>query len=72
MLFMALEPIQLNHQKDVIRWAADGTFTGSLAYNCQFRGSISQFPATPVWKALVEPKCKVFCLACSTGQNSHS
>jgi hypothetical protein len=62
MLFMALEHIQLNQQNDGIRWRwmADGKFSVSSAYDCQFRGSISQFPATPVWKAQVEPKCRFF------------
>jgi hypothetical protein len=62
MLFMSLEPVQLNQEKDVIkwRWTNAGIFSVFSAYNCQFKGSISQFPATPVWKARVEPKCKFF------------
>jgi hypothetical protein len=62
MLFMALEPVQLNHEKDIIkwRWTDDGIFSVSSAYNCQFKGLISQFPSTPIWKPRVEPKCRFF------------
>jgi hypothetical protein len=58
MLFMTLEPIQLSNKKDAVRWrwTDDGKFSVASAYSCQFKGSISLFPATPVWKAIVEPK----------------
>jgi hypothetical protein len=53
MLFMSLEPVQLNQEKDVIkwRWTNAGIFSVFSAYNCQFKGSISQFPATPAFSA---------------------
>jgi hypothetical protein len=30
------------------------------AYDIQFRGSFSPYPATPVWKAFAQPRCKFF------------
>jgi hypothetical protein len=62
MLFMALDTLQLNQEKDTIRWrwTTDGRFSVSSAYNCQFNGSISRFPTTLLWKVRVEPKCKFF------------
>jgi hypothetical protein len=29
-------------------------------YDCQFRGSITYFPAITIWKAKAEPKCRLF------------
>jgi hypothetical protein len=37
-----------------------GKYTVTSAYECQFQGSIGTFPATNIWKALSEPKCKFF------------
>jgi hypothetical protein len=43
MLFMSLEPVQLNQEKDVIkwRWTNAGIFSVFSAYDCQFKGPIS-------------------------------
>jgi hypothetical protein len=40
----------------------DGQFTISSAYDCQFKGAISLFPTSDVWKAYTEPKSKFFFL----------
>jgi hypothetical protein len=62
MLFMALSHVVLNDQSDVItwRWTLDGNYTVASTYECQFKGSIIQFPAKMIWKAATEPKCKFF------------
>jgi hypothetical protein len=59
---MALEPIQLNQKKDSIRWSwtASGKFSVASACDAQFKGSLSPFPAMPIWQAYVQPRCKFF------------
>jgi hypothetical protein len=39
---------------------ADGKYSVHSAYAIQFQGSYSQFPATDIWQAMSEPKCKFF------------
>jgi hypothetical protein len=62
LLFMALEPVHLNQHKDTItwKWTASGDFSVASAYDIQFRGSFNPYPATPVWQAHAQPKCKFF------------
>jgi hypothetical protein len=62
LLFMALEPVHLNQHKDTIRWkwTASGDFSVASAYDIQFRGSFNPYPATPIWQAYAQPKCKFF------------
>jgi hypothetical protein len=57
---MALSSVELTQQKDEIqwRWTSNGQY--SIAYECQFQGSIIQFPAKDIWQAVIEPKCKFF------------
>jgi hypothetical protein len=59
---MALEPIQLNQEKDNITWSwtASGKFSVASDYEAQFKGSFSPLPAMPIWQAYVQPKCKFF------------
>jgi hypothetical protein len=51
LLVMALEPIQLNQQKDTIiwKWAVSGDFSIASAYDIQFKGSFNPYPVTHVW-----------------------
>lgn len=50
MLFMALAAVQLNEEKDQIfwRWTNDGNFSVASAYDCQFLGAMTSFPATKI------------------------
>jgi hypothetical protein len=59
---MAISGVQLSDQKDHIiwKWTNHGQYTIASAYECQFLGAIAYFPATMVWKAASEPKCKFF------------
>jgi hypothetical protein len=59
---MAVSSVSLTDCKDEItwRWSADGQFTVASAYNCRFHGSMTFFPATKVWQARSQPKCKFF------------
>jgi hypothetical protein len=59
-LFLAVPSFSLSEQADRTfwRWTPDEHFTVSLAYDCQFRGAISLFPASDVWKAYTESKIK--------------
>jgi hypothetical protein len=62
MMFMALSSVVLTQQKDVIqwRWTSNAQFLVASAYDYQFQGSYSQFPAEGIWKAATAPKCKFF------------
>jgi hypothetical protein len=62
LLFMALSNVQLSYQHNIIRWkwTIDGQYIVASAYECQFEGSIVQFPAMSIWQAMTEPKCKFF------------
>jgi hypothetical protein len=62
MLHMTLSSISLTDQKDQIfwKWTNDRKFSVSSAYNCQFIGAMSTFPASHVWTAATEPKCRFF------------
>jgi hypothetical protein len=62
MLYMALSTITLTDHSDRIvwKWAANGLYSAASAYECQFKGAITYFPATNVWKANTDPKCRFF------------
>jgi hypothetical protein len=62
LLFMALSDVQFSDQQDIIRWkwTADGQYIVTSAYECQFEGSIVQFPAMSIWQTMAESKCKFF------------
>jgi hypothetical protein len=62
MLYMAVSGFQLSEQKDHIiwKWTEHGKYTVQSAYECQFTGAFSYFPAKMIWKAKAEPKCKFF------------
>jgi hypothetical protein len=62
MLYTTLNSIQLADQTDEVywRWTANGKFSMASAYNCQFKGAFTFFPAVDVWKAYTEPKCRFF------------
>jgi hypothetical protein len=57
MLFVALQDVELNANRDQIvwRWTTDGKFSVASAYECQFYGDMSLFPATNIWKAKSKP-----------------
>jgi hypothetical protein len=57
---MAISEVQLSNQKDQIiwKWTTHGKYTVASAYDYQFIGASSLFPATMIWKAASEPKCK--------------
>jgi hypothetical protein len=61
-LFTALSTVQLSDQPDEVcwQWTTNGKFSVTSAYNCQFKGAYTFFPAVGVWKALAEPKCRFF------------
>jgi hypothetical protein len=61
-LFTTISSIHLTDQHDTIvwRWTADGKYSVKSAYDCQFRGAFTFFPATEVWKAHTAPKCKFY------------
>jgi hypothetical protein len=61
-LYTSLTSIQLTNDSDVIvwRWTADGKYSVKLAYECQFRGAFTFFPAEKVWKAYTALKCNFF------------
>jgi hypothetical protein len=42
------------------KWTANGLYSAASAYECQFKGAITYFPATDVWKANTDPKCRFF------------
>jgi hypothetical protein len=48
---MTLSSVELTQQKDVIqwRWTSNGQYSVATAYECQFQGSIIQFPAKDIW-----------------------
>jgi hypothetical protein len=62
LLFMALSQITHTDQKDKIhwRWTRDGVYTVASAYDCQFIGCLSKFPAKEIWRTRTEPKCRFF------------
>jgi hypothetical protein len=62
LLYIALSTVVLNDQRDQIiwRWTSNGQYTAALAYNCQFIGAMTSFPAKDIWKAIAESKCKFF------------
>jgi hypothetical protein len=53
-LYMALSTIQLNENKDQIKWkwTPSGQFSVKLAYDCQFHGALCPFPAVQTWKGI--------------------
>jgi hypothetical protein len=62
MLFMALESVSLTDQEDSIkwRWTVNDSYSVASAYECQFLGAMINFPATEIWRAKYEQKCKFF------------
>lgn len=62
LLFMALSSVALTEARDTIswRWTSTGTYTVASAYEVQFRGAMSFFPAKYLWSANTEPKCRFF------------
>jgi hypothetical protein len=62
MLFMALESVSLSNQEDSIRWrwSANGSYSVTSAYECQFLGVMINFPAADIWRVKCEQKCKFF------------
>jgi hypothetical protein len=61
-LAIVLASTPLSAQDYQIRWiwTANGQYSVASAYDCQFNGSFSYFPAVQIWKAKVEPKCRFF------------
>lgn len=62
LLHMAISSITLTEANDVIRWrwTAKGEYSAASAYEAQFKGSMSYFPANDIWRAHSEPKCRFF------------
>lgn len=62
LLFMALSTVELTNNRDTIswRWTRSGQYTVASAYEIQFKGAITLFPARDLWSAAVEPKCRFF------------
>jgi hypothetical protein len=62
MLYTTLDSVHLTDQSGEVfwRWTSNGKFTVASAYNCQFKGAYTFFPAKDVWKAFTEPKCRFF------------
>jgi hypothetical protein len=54
LLFMALSSVILR------KWTSNGKYSVSSAYECQFLGSIINFPSIDAWKARTKQKCKFF------------
>jgi hypothetical protein len=71
-LYTSLTSIQLTNDSDVIvwRWTADGKYSVKLAYECQFRGAFTFFPAEKVWKAYTALKCNFLHGLCFTTRHS--
>jgi hypothetical protein len=42
------------------KWTSNGKYSVSSAYECQFLGSIINFPSIDAWKARTKQKCKFF------------
>jgi hypothetical protein len=53
---------ELNGLEDTItwKWSADGQYSASSAYNIQFSSNYSTMNLCPIWKAMVEPRCRFF------------
>jgi hypothetical protein len=62
LLFMLVSRGVLTNKKDEIfwKWTRDDLYSISLAYECPFLGAMTRFPATTLWQAMIEPKCKLF------------
>lgn len=62
LLFMALADVNLSEEHDAIRWrwTPNGKYTVHSAYDIQFMGATVYFPATEIWRAISEPKCRFF------------
>jgi hypothetical protein len=62
LLFMAPASVKLTDKQDQITWlwTADGKYSVVSAYECQFMGAISTFPAKQIWQAKAEAKCIFF------------
>jgi hypothetical protein len=42
------------------KWTSDGIYTTQSAYQIQFRGRYKKLAAAPIWRAKVEPNCRIF------------
>jgi hypothetical protein len=62
LLFLAISVVELSDKKDAIywKWASNGQYSVKSAYEAQFKGGITHFPAPHMWQARTEPKCRVF------------
>jgi hypothetical protein len=62
LLFMVISSVVLTNQRDEIfwKWTKDDRYFLASAYKCQFLRAMTRFPATSLWQALEEPKCKFF------------
>jgi hypothetical protein len=52
-LYLPISTVTLNEQNDAIcwKWTRNGKYLVSSAYNCQFKGAFTFFPATSIGKA---------------------
>jgi hypothetical protein len=62
MLSVMLDSISLNDQDDQIiwGWTSNGHYLVASAYDYQFAGPMTYFPATNIWRAKSELKCRFF------------
>jgi hypothetical protein len=62
LLYLALSTVTLTDQSDKIiwKWTQDGKYTVASAYDCQFKGATTTFPASNIWQVVTEPKCNFF------------
>lgn len=42
------------------RWTTNGQYTANSAYKVQFHGTTMKHNMSAIWKAKIQPKCKVF------------
>jgi hypothetical protein len=50
MLFMALAPVVLTEDNDLIKWnwTFNGQYSVAFVYDCQFLGAMSNYPAPTI------------------------
>jgi hypothetical protein len=62
LMFIALNDVVLNEEKDTIawKWARTGEYSAASAYEIQFLGSFLMFKASSIWRAKAEAKCHFF------------
>jgi hypothetical protein len=61
-LHMAISSVNLSEHKDQIFWAwtPDRKYLVATTYKFQFHGAMVSFPASHIWSAIIEPKCRFF------------